>query len=137
MNCLDTNVLIDYLEGDPAVGEFVKTRENEPMFAPAPAIFEVFIGAARIRGEAGIEQVKADLDWLEPVNLTFGSAAEAARIDAELHGNGEPIGSLDTLIAGVARDAGATVVTRDSHFDRVDDLDVSLIERESNASDGE
>lgn len=72
---------------------------------------------------------RSDLDWLEPVALTIGAAANAARIDAELHSNGEPMGSLDTLIAGVARDAGATVVTRDAHFERVANLDVELIEK--------
>ncbi|WP_247729515.1 type II toxin-antitoxin system VapC family toxin [Halovivax limisalsi] len=128
MNCLDTNVLIDYLEGDPAVGAFIEAHESVPMFAPVPALFEVFIGASRLRGETGIERARSDLDWLEPVPLTIGGAAEAARIDAELHASGEPIDSLDTLIAGVAREAGATVVTRDGHFERVENLDVELID---------
>lgn len=40
----------------------------------------------------------------------------------------EPIGPLDTLIAGVVRDAGGTVVTRDDHFERVPELAVELLD---------
>jgi len=32
---------------------------------------------------------------------------------------------MDALIAGVVREAGGTLVTRDSHFDRVAGLDVT------------
>ncbi len=56
--------------------------------------------------------------------LNVDGAAEAARIDAELHDAGEPIGALDTLVAGVVREAGGIVVTHDDHFERVDDRDV-------------
>ncbi|WP_207591695.1 PIN domain-containing protein [Halomontanus rarus] len=127
MNCLDTNVLIDYLEGDEDVGEFVQAHEREPMFAPTAALYETFIGAVRTRGEEGLERARSDLDWVEPLEVTVDGVAEAARIDGELHDAGEPIGALDTLIAGVVRDAGGTVVTRDDHFERVDGLDVELI----------
>lgn len=128
MNCLDTNVLIDYLEGVNEVGEYIRTNEREPMFAPTVALHETFIGAARLRGETGLEQARSDLDWVEPVDLTVGGAAEAAKIDRELHDDGAPIGALDTLIAGVVRNKGGTVVTRDDHFERVDGLDVELID---------
>lgn len=124
MRCLDTDALVDYLHGVEAVGEFVRAHDGEPLFAPTVALYEVFVGAVRLRGDAGLEDVQADLDWVEPISLSTRGAAEAARIDAELHERGEPIGALDTLIAGVVRDAGGTVVTNDEHFDRVDGLDV-------------
>lgn len=127
MNCLDTNVLIDYLEGEPYVGEFLESNQETPLFVPTPALHETFIGAVRTRGEDGLEKVRSDLDWLEPVELTIGGAAEAAKIDEELHSSGEPIGPLDTLIAGVVREAGGTVVTRDDHFERVRGLRVNVI----------
>ena len=127
MNCLDTSVLIDYLEGEASVGEFVESHDREPLFAPTPALQEVFIGAVRARGDDGLERVRSDLDWVEPIDLTIDTAAEAARIDGELHAAGEPIGPLDTLIAGVVRHANGTIVTRDNHFTRVDGLDVELI----------
>ncbi|WP_217350866.1 type II toxin-antitoxin system VapC family toxin [Salinadaptatus halalkaliphilus] len=119
--------MIDYLEGKAYVGEFIQSHASEPLFAPTPALHETVIGAVRTRGDDGLEQARSDLGWVEPVSLTVDGAAEAARIDSELHSAGEPIGPLDTLIAGVVREAGGTVVTRDEHFERVDDLDVALI----------
>lgn len=124
MYCLDTSALVDYLEGVEAVGTFVRAHEREPLFAPTIALHEVFVGAARLRGTAGVAAARDDLDWVEPIALSAAGAAEAALVDAELHDRGEPIGALDTLIAGVVRDAGGTVVTADDHFDRVADLDV-------------
>lgn len=121
MNCLDTNALIDYLEGEPAIAAYLEASQ-QPYFAPTIALHEVFVGAARLQGVAGVDSAREDLDWLEPVPLTVDSAAEAARIDAELHSDGTPIGALDTLIAGVVRETGGTIVTADSHFDQVDDL---------------
>ena len=127
MNCLDTTVVIDYLEGEPYVGEFLESNDNIPLFVPIPALHETFIGAVRVRGDEGLERVRSDLDWLEPIALTIDGVAEAAKIDAELHRSGEPIGPLETLIAGVVREAGGTVVTCDDHFERVDGLDVNRI----------
>lgn len=130
MHCLDASALVDYLEGDDSIGEFVVEHERDPIFSPSVALFETFVGAVRTRGEGGLEAARADLDWIEPVDLTVGNAAEAARVDRELHDAGEPIGALDTLIAGVIRDAGGTVVTSDADFERVDGLDVLRYDEE-------
>ena len=124
MHCLDASALIDYLHGVPEIGDFIRDHQREPLFAPTIALHETFVGAARTRGDAGVERARDDLDWVEPVALSVGAAAEAARIDAELHDSGTAIGSLDTLIAGVVRDAGGSIVTRDDHFERVDGLTV-------------
>lgn len=121
MNCLDTNALIDYLEGEQAIAEFLE-ESQQPYFAPTVALHEVFVGGARLRGSDGVESTRDGLDWLESIPLTIDGAAEAAKIDAELHANGTPIGALDTLIAGVVREAEGTLVTADSHFDHVDGL---------------
>lgn len=63
-------------------------------------------------------------DLVEPFDLTVDVAADAARIEVELHGDGRPIGAMDTLIAGVVRESGGTLVTADSHFEDVRDFDV-------------
>ena len=41
------------------------------------------------------------------------------------------IGDVDTLIAATALDRGLTVVTTDSDFQRVPDLEVMLVDRRS------
>jgi predicted nucleic acid-binding protein len=124
MNCLDTNALIDYLHGEEAIANFLEESEQRPLFAPTVALHKVFVGGARLRGKVGVEDARDDLDWVEPLELSVDGAAEAALISAELHDEGDDIGPMDTLIAGMVRDTGGTIVTADDHFERVDGLDV-------------
>ena len=60
---------------------------------------------------------------MDPLPLDESAADEAARIEGELLAAGERVHLGDVLIAGVCRDRGATIATRDDHFDRVDGLD--------------
>lgn len=124
MNCLDTNAIIDYLHGNDAIGSYLEDHGHLPQFAPAVVLHEVFVGAARLRGREGVEAARTDLDWLEPLELSVDGAAEAALVRAELQADGAPIGPIDTLIAGMVRECGGTLITADDHFDRVDGLDV-------------
>jgi predicted nucleic acid-binding protein len=123
MHCLDTNALIDYLEGEEDIGAFL-TSHQEPFFASTVSLYEVFVGAARLREVDGVEDVHDDLDWVQPLPLTVTGAGEAALIDAELQDAGTPIGAMDTLIAGIVREAGATLVTADGDFEQVADITV-------------
>jgi predicted nucleic acid-binding protein len=124
MRCFDTSALIDYLKGKEAVGAYINDHENEPLFAPSVALYETFVGAARLRGSDGVTAVQDDLSWVVELELSAAGAAEAALVEAELRDAGTPIGSLDTLIAGMVREAGGTVVTGDDHFERVAGLGV-------------
>jgi tRNA(fMet)-specific endonuclease VapC len=61
---------------------------------------------------------------LEASSVTQAAAVEAATIEAELLDRGRQINALDVLFAGVVREAGRTIVTRDSDFERVEGLQV-------------
>ncbi|WP_440765411.1 PIN domain-containing protein [Natronorubrum sp. DTA7] len=123
MIAFDTTFLVDYLDGDGATQTFLENRETKPFYAPSLALFEAYRGAATTAGPAGIERVATGLDWIDPLVLSDGAAREAAAIEAELLENGTPINLGDVLIAGVCRHNGAHLVTRDSHFERVDGLE--------------
>ena len=124
MIAFDTRFLLDYLAGVDAAA-FLQEHEDKPFFAPSLALFEVYRGAARTGGRDGVERVTSGLDWVEPLPLTDPAAREAALVEAELLDTGDRINLGDVLVAGVCRHNGARVVTRDSHFDRVDDLAVA------------
>lgn len=124
MIAFDTSFLLDYLDGDDATAAYLEEHSNKPFFAPALALFEVYRGVTRTGGRDQIGHVATGLDWVEPLPLTDESAREAALIEAELLETGERINLGDTLIAGVVREAGGSLVTADSHFDRVNGLDV-------------
>jgi len=123
MIALDTSFLLDYLDGVPAVAEYLGTNADKPFFAPSLALLEVYRGAARTDGRDGVDRAASSLDWVDPLPLTEPAAREAALVEAELLDAGERINLGDTLIAGICRHNGASLVTHDDHFDRVTDLE--------------
>lgn len=124
MIAFDTSFLVAYLEGDPDTASFLDAHGEQPLFVPSLALFEVYRGAARTGGVNQIERVMTGLDWLEPLPLTEPAARDAARIEMDLLEEGEPVNLGDTLIAGICRHHGARIVTRDTHFERVPELEV-------------
>ncbi|WP_336345962.1 PIN domain-containing protein [Halalkalicoccus ordinarius] len=126
--CPDTNFLIDYLDEDRPASEGAKAlleaNPNREYRIPSVALFEVSRGGARLRGAAGVADLIEQLSWADPLPLTLLSAREAALIDGELEKFGQKINLGDVLIAGTVREASGTIVTRDSHFEHVEGLDV-------------
>ena len=97
-----------------------------PRLTPVPtlALFEIYRGALRSAGPGGVGAVAGSLEWVDPLPLTEGAAREAAAVEEELRDAGTPINLGDVLLAGVCREAGASIVTRDEQFDRVPGLEV-------------
>lgn len=130
MYCPDTNFLVDYLDEDRSASEDVKAlleaNPDREYHIPSVAFFEVLRGGARLRGTAGVADLIEQLSWADHLALTPRSAREAALIDGELEQSGQKINLGDVLIAGTVREAGGTIVTRDSHFEHVNDLDVKI-----------
>lgn len=124
MIAFDTSFLVDYLDGVEAAASYLEEHSDRPFFAPSLVLFEVYRGAARTGGREQIERVASSLDWVDPLPLTDAGVQEAAVIEAELLETGERVNLGDTLIAGVVREAGGSLVTADSHFGRVTGLDV-------------
>lgn len=129
MYCPDTNFLNDYLDEDRSASEDAKAlleaNPNREYRIPSVAFFEVLRGGARLRGAAGVADLIEQLSWADHLPLTPPAAREAALIDGELERSGQKVNLGDILIAGTVREAGGTIVTRDSHFENVDSLDVA------------
>jgi predicted nucleic acid-binding protein len=130
MLSVDTSFLVDYLNGAPEAGEWLSAHESEPIHAPTVALFEVYRGALRADLPGGLERTAEALSWIEPMPFTDAAARETAHVEAELRAAGEQINFADRQIAGVAREAGSTLVTADAHFERVDGLDVEFYTEE-------
>jgi tRNA(fMet)-specific endonuclease VapC len=126
MICLESSFLIDWFRGQDYTHEFFESRDgDEHVLVPTPVLHELLRGALRTDSyPTRPADIYAELDYAEFRPLTVGAAETAAEIRVTLTDRGERIGAFDTLIAGTARDAGATLVTTDEHYQRVDDLDV-------------
>ncbi len=130
MRALDNSVLSDYLRSSsPCHEQAAEVIEayRGTWYAPTPVLWEALRYSAQTQRREGVTRTVTALDWLAPLPVTGDAAREAALVEAELLEQGTPINALDMLIAGVVRDAGATLVTRDSDFDSVAGLDVERV----------
>jgi predicted nucleic acid-binding protein len=124
MIAFDTSFLIDYLDEQPVAEEFSEQHRDQPLHAPAQALFEAYRGGARTQGEAGVDRVRRALEFLEPLPFSEAAADRAARVEAQLLADGNDINVADVVVAGTCLHHGADLVTDDRHFDHVDGLEV-------------
>lgn len=113
MFCLDTNVLIDILRGDPSVkSKFVGMSDEEVGFSPI-ALCEVVRGAYRLSNpDKELSDIDTLIDGLEFLEFTPDACVLFGKLDADLHRLGRPTQSLDLMIGCIAIDHDATLITR-------------------------
>lgn len=129
MICFDTSVLVDYLRGEEYV-ETLLDGMNERVCVPHLVRYELYVGAERSDDPSETpDAVDAAIAWTETLEFTDDASRDAAAIRATLLDAGAVIGVADTLIAGTTRNADATLVTADDHFERVPGLSVRLVEQ--------
>ncbi|WP_254864465.1 PIN domain-containing protein [Halovivax gelatinilyticus] len=136
MRFLDSSFLVDLLQPksdhhEDAV-DYLDSNEGRAYGAPTPILYEIYRHAAWAGGTDQLAETIDALDWIDPVAFTEPAAQESALIRAELLANGNAINEQDILIAGVARESGAPILTRDGDFENVPGLDVEYYaDRES------
>ena len=124
MRCVDTDFLIGILNDDPAIDSLSKNLDlNREYFTTVINQFELFAGAYQ-KGKRYLEITKLLIARFEILELNRFSADEAGKIYAELRKKGEEIHMRDAMIAGIAKVNGCSLITRDTHFNRVPKLDV-------------
>ena len=128
MICLDSSLAIDYLEGEAYV-EDLFAELTDPVAVPRIVRYELYVGALRSTDPTKtIAAVDRALSWTQTLEFTDAAARETARIRAGLLDRGDVIGAADTLIAGTAREVGATLLTLDDDFERVPNLQLRVID---------
>ena len=121
---VDTNFLIDLFHEHQArrlgnAGRFRNARRNEKLRITVVSVAEFAAGFDRLA------DARAYLNWFRVYRLYPEAAFEAAAVDRELMLHGGRLGEADTLIAGIARYYGETLVTKDAAFRRVRNLRVA------------
>lgn len=118
---LDTNIVIDLIEGRESVRRLVQSSQE--VFIPVIALGELYYGAFRSR------RVGENLKKLEELaaerSIIFCNADTARHygaIKGKLRTIGNPIPDNDVWIAAVALQHSLTIVTRDHHFQVIDGL---------------
>ena len=117
---LDSSALLAFLwdEAGAEAVEDVLTEEGAELFMSAVNLGEVAYIVHRLCGEeaaAAVEAKVMETPGLRVVDATWERAKSAARIKAE-----ERLSFADFFCAGLAQEKGATVVTCDRDFERLE-----------------
>lgn len=120
----DTNTLIYYFKGQGRVAERLWQIPPGELALPAAVLYELEVGIAKSNAP---ERRRAQLDgllaWVVVIPFGVLESRHAARIRAALEQRGEPIGPIDTLIAGTALAHDALLITRNlREFGRIPGL---------------
>ena len=126
MTLLDTNVMVHYLKGDPAIVIRIHKASRGDLAIPAIVVYELEYGTLRSKFAARRRrELETGLAQMQHVPFDSAAAVAAAGIRVALEKQGFTIGPLDMLIAGTAVSRGAALVTNNAvEFSRVPGLRV-------------
>lgn len=121
---LDTNVIIAFFAGEADTRNSFATADE--VFLPSTAIGELYYGARKSRRP---NENLARIDDLVLTNVVLACDGETARrygeIKDALRVKGRPLPENDIWIAALARQHDLTLVTRDKHFEQVENLSIA------------
>lgn len=120
---LDTNIVIAMVANDAAVQEGI--RNAGEVYLAAPVIGELYYGA-RKSGKTAENVATIDLltQRFPRLDCDLETAQWYGIIRNRLQRKGRPIPNNDIWISAIAIQHDLVLVTRDSHFDEVDTLQV-------------
>ncbi len=126
---LDTNVYCDYAEGLPDVVETIATH-GQFLFIPAIVLGELnygFMKGSRQQfNEKKLRQIISRLK-IEIIDVNADVARKYALIYLSLEKKGLKIPINDVWIASCCMEVGGTLLTRDRHFELVNQLETIVL----------
>jgi len=120
---LDTNIVIAFFAQEPVVLQNMQAVEK--FFISSIVLGELYFGA---RKSGRLAQNLKRIDELAATMAILGcdvaTAQHYGQIKDMLRQKGRPIPENDIWIAAIASQHDLTLVTRDAHFDQIEDLTV-------------
>lgn len=122
---LDTNIIIGIFANDSSILD--RLRQTDEVFIPSVALGELYYGAyksAHPQDNAGrIDQLATNATVLFCDTTT---ARHYGLIKANLRAKGKPLPENNIWIASIAKHHDLVVVSRDQHFQEIDELSVEV-----------
>ncbi len=119
----DTNTVIALFANDDTVIEFLQTATE--IFIPSVVIGELYYGA---QNSNRVKENLARIDKFVAENVVLGCDAETAKgygeVKNKLRQKGKPIPENDIWIAALTLQYDLVLVSRDGHFEEVEELTV-------------
>jgi predicted nucleic acid-binding protein len=128
---LDTNIYSDFAEGLPDAVDAITTY-GELLFIPSVVLGELNYGFMRgSRQEANEKKLRQIIKRLnvEIVDVDEDVARKYAKIYTSLVNKGKKIPINDVWIAACCMELGATLLTRDKHFEAVEQITAIILQR--------
>ena len=126
---LDTNIYSDYAEGLPTVVDFLAIH-GEDIFLPSIVLGELsygFMKGSRQQfNERKLQEVIKKLN-IEIIEVNQNVSRKYAIIYLSLVKKGTKIPINDVWIAACCMEVGGTLLTRDQHFQHVDQIETALL----------
>jgi predicted nucleic acid-binding protein len=126
---LDTNIYCDYAEGLPHAVDFMAVRGDD-IYLPSIVLGELtygFMKGSRQRfNERKLQEIIKKLR-IEIVDVNQNVSRKYAIIYLSLVQKGAKIPINDVWIAACCMEVGGTLLTRDQHFQRVDQIETVVL----------
>jgi len=127
---LDTNSYSDYAEGLPQTVDFMATH-GEHMYLPSVVLgklnFGFMKGSRKRFNERKLQQFISSLK-VEIIDVDADVARKYAIIYLSLQTRGTKIPINDVWIAASCMEVGGTLLTRDKHFEVVEQIETIILE---------
>ena len=126
---VDINIYCDFAEGISQTVDILATVGQE-LFIPAVVIGELSYGflksSRRIANEQKLDEVIRLLE-IQIIDITRSVASKYGLIYLSLVQKGKKIPLNDVWIAACCMEVGGTLLTRDHHFNHVDQIDKMIL----------
>jgi len=126
---LDTNIYCDYAEGLPDTVDAIATY-GQSIFIPSVVLGELFFGfmkgSRQQFNEKKLRQIVSRLK-IEIIDVNADVARKYAMIYLSLQKRGIKIPINDVWIAACCMEVGGTLLTRDKHFELLDQIEAMVL----------
>ena len=120
---LDTNIIISLFAKDSQIHD--RLAKVEEVFVPCIAIGELYFGVYK---SLKLEENLARIDEFALYNTVLPCDTDIAKKYGEIKSNlkekGQPIPENDIWIAAIAQQYALTLVTKDPHFEAIENLNI-------------
>ena len=118
---LDTNIIISLFAKDSQIHNRLSMAEE--VFVPCVAVGELYFGAYKsVKPEENLARVEEFALNNTVLPCDTGIAKKYGDIKSRLKEKGLPVPDNDIWIAAIAQQYALTLITRDSHFEAIENL---------------
>ncbi|HAZ45708.1 MAG TPA: VapC toxin family PIN domain ribonuclease [Cyanobacteria bacterium UBA11369] len=122
---LDTNIAIAFLEGELAIVD--RVTQTDSVLLSSTIVGELYYGAFKSgRVTSNIERVEVLVQRIPVLDCDRNTAKVYGQIKHQLRQKGRPLPENDIWIAAIAQQYDLTLVSRDRHFQEIENLKLEI-----------